>query len=152
MNEDVEQTAEETIEQNAREIEWLFKRVDWYTEYNGHDVIGRCEPQPGDPTHFGIVALESVVWDWHNRSLGETELANFQIFRVEEVVQTAIWTRREVSPSRAKELLDRYGIPMHEADRTRKLVPENEEIVRTIDLQHRVSGYGEIVRDLEASG
>lgn len=142
----------EEVKQNAQEIEHLFRQVYWSTEYNGHDVIGRWVPPADHTTHYGIVAVESVVWDWQDRRLQEKDSANFQIFRVRENEQLAIWTRREVSPSRTIELLDRYGIPMHEANRTRKLVPEEEEVARTIDLRNRLSECAQPRRDLMASG
>jgi hypothetical protein len=68
----------EEVEQNAEEIEQLFRGVYWSTEYNGHDVIGRWVPPADHTTQYGIVAVESVVWDWQNRSLQEKDSANFQ--------------------------------------------------------------------------
>jgi hypothetical protein len=141
------------VEQNAKEIERLFRRAGWDAGYGGHDVIGRSAPftSAGDG-HYGIIAFESVVWVWHDRGR-EDGRGLFQIFHVREDGDTAIWTRGVPSPRRAAELLERYGIPMAEADGSMKRVPEEDDDSSAIvGALRRLEGHAGAVRALETGG
>jgi hypothetical protein len=143
----------EQIEQNAKEIEQLFRRSGWNPGYGGHDVIGRSVPSfPGEEENYGIIAFESVVWTWHDRGR-EDGRGLFQIFHVQEDGDTAIWTRGVHSPTRAAELLERYGIPMDEADASMKRVPEEVEDSGVMaEALRRLDGHAGAVRALETGG
>jgi hypothetical protein len=141
------------VEQNAKEIERLFRRAEWHPEYGGHDVIGRSVPYyPSGEDHYGIIAFESVVLVWHDRGR-EDGRGLFQIFHVQEDGNTAIWTRGVPSPTRAAELLERYGIPMADADASMKRIPEEDDDLGVIDVAlRRLDGHAGAVRALETGG
>lgn len=143
----------EQTERNARELERLFRRAGWHLENGKYDVTGRSVPfVASGEEHYGIIAFDSVVCRWHDRGRQEED-ALFQIFHVRENADTAIWTRRVPSPTRAAELLERYGIDMYEADESMKRVPEEEEDSGAIaEALRRLDGHAGPVRLLETGG
>ncbi len=97
-----------------------FQRKGWYAFWSvGYSVTG-SERVGGDDFRYYIIAYKPVI-----EAVGRGEQPVFELF--DEERGTVAYARKVPTPSKAAELLERYGIPVEEGDEVQAQLPRVPE-------------------------